>query len=108
MWNNGDITFMEVIQEANIGGEYLRYLYLNNSDNKYYQITVKTNASDTPFRQLQKDKIKEFIYSHQGDKQTLMFKCERKRDYIYHFTLIKQNKDNATPEKDSDQKSSKS
>lgn len=52
MWNRGYITFMEVIQEANIGGEYLRYLYLNNNDGKYYQIVVGTIASDTPFRRL--------------------------------------------------------
>lgn len=87
LWGSGQITFMEIMQDGNMAGSYLRYYYLYNSD--YYELICDIDATDTPFKEFQKNQVQEIIYTHTSDNgQPLRYKCERKEKYVYHFTLM--------------------
>lgn len=87
LWDTGKIDLLEVVQDANMGGEYWRYFYVH--DERYYQLVpVKLDdaSRDTPFLRLQKEAIATELYTHKPSGVT--FRAERKQDFIYQFTRI--------------------
>jgi len=87
-WHRGDVIFMEIMQDCNQAGEYLRYFYLYKGEYRQVILNLQDSEQDTPFISLEKEEKEKAICEYQYEDGTqLVFVAQRIQDYAYHFTL---------------------
>ncbi len=88
-WARGDIIFLEVMQDCNQGGSYLRYFYrYKGRDYQVVPVSIKESVKDTPFVALQSEKKEGVVCEYKSENGLrLRYLGQRIADYVYHFTL---------------------